>query len=118
MKYHITDNGPKPCKDTKGLCPYAKAGDTHFSSQEEAQTAYETRMSEKFGNLSVNVKSTISPIQKKFSGLSKINKNDPIYKKINIAKSFKSDGASLNNKIVKSDNSNVKNLMKVKNAFS
>lgn len=41
-KFHITDDGPKPCKATKKPCKYGNAGE-HFKSQVEAQKAFEAR---------------------------------------------------------------------------
>lgn len=38
MKYHITENGPKPCRATKRACPI---GGEHFESEQEANSAFE-----------------------------------------------------------------------------
>lgn len=50
--YHVSPDGPRPCKDTSDRCPYAKAGKPHFGSQEEAQGHYESVMEEQFGSVS------------------------------------------------------------------
>lgn len=51
--YHVSPDGPRPCKDTTGRCPYAKADKPHFDSQEEAMEYYESTMEEHFGAGSV-----------------------------------------------------------------
>ena len=40
-RFHVTDDGPKPCHDNTGRCPYAKAGYEHFTSIKEAQKSFE-----------------------------------------------------------------------------
>lgn len=52
VKYHLSPDGPRICNDKSGLCPYAKAGMPHFDSQEDAQSAYDSKMKETFGQLS------------------------------------------------------------------
>lgn len=47
--YHVTPDGPRPCRDHTGRCPYAKAGEPHFGDQGEARVHYEAIMEEKFG---------------------------------------------------------------------
>ena len=49
-KYHITYNGPKPCKDKTGRCPYSQSSDPHFDSLEHSQKYYKNKMIAKFGN--------------------------------------------------------------------
>lgn len=41
QKYHITEDGPMPCSDTKGRCPYLGGPERHFSTREAAQARYE-----------------------------------------------------------------------------
>lgn len=50
--FHITENGPKPCSAEHGGCPYAKAGQEHFSDEKEAVQFYENSMAESYGRLS------------------------------------------------------------------
>lgn len=49
-KYHVSPNGPRLCKATVKGCPYG-SDDAHFSTQAEAQAAYEQKMAEAFGTL-------------------------------------------------------------------
>lgn len=51
LKYHNTENGPKPCTDKSDRCPYAKQGDPHFTSKEDAQKAYDDKMQETYGEV-------------------------------------------------------------------
>lgn len=50
--YHLTKAGPRPCRATKGPCPYGK--DAHFDSKEEATAIFERRLAleNKTGKLS------------------------------------------------------------------
>lgn len=48
-KYHNSPNGPRLCKAEKEQCPYGRAGGEHYSSQAEAQAAYEEKMTQAFG---------------------------------------------------------------------
>lgn len=47
-KFHVTDDGPKACKASVRECPI---GGDHFESQKEAQSNFETRMTENSGIL-------------------------------------------------------------------
>lgn len=49
MLYHITEDGPKPCGKTVGVCPYAKDGGEHFASEKEAFESYNKGMTEQHG---------------------------------------------------------------------
>lgn len=48
MKYHLSPNGPRRCTASIRECPLG-GEDIHFSTQAEAQSAYEAKMSEAFG---------------------------------------------------------------------
>lgn len=48
-KYHNSPNGPRLCKAKVQECPYALAGGEHYTNFAEAQAAYETEQSEKYG---------------------------------------------------------------------
>lgn len=63
--FHITENGPKPCSAEKGQCPYANAGQEHFSNEAEAVQFYEKTMSETYGKLSnLKTKTTEKPVNR------------------------------------------------------
>lgn len=49
-KWHNGPNGPGTCRAKKGNCPFGGA-DSHYSSQEEAQKAFDVKNSEEFGML-------------------------------------------------------------------
>lgn len=48
--YHVTPDGPRPCRDTTNRCPYLKQEKPHFDTHEEAMGHYETTMDEQFGS--------------------------------------------------------------------
>lgn len=48
-KYHISERGPRLCKAQVRDCPYGRAGQEHYGTQEEAQVVYEKKLSETFG---------------------------------------------------------------------
>lgn len=50
--FHITDDGPKTCSAEHGKCPYAKAGQEHFSNEADAIKFYEANMAESHGKFS------------------------------------------------------------------
>lgn len=43
-KYHLTDNGPAPCRVVTGTCPF---GGEHFNTKGEARVAYEAEMADR-----------------------------------------------------------------------
>lgn len=45
-KFHITDNGPRPCNASKRPCP---VGGDHFDSTEKAEQAFEARFTDYLG---------------------------------------------------------------------
>lgn len=51
--YHITPNGPRPCDAVNGGCPYAKDGGKHYTTEAQAQFAYDTKMNDKEGAFAV-----------------------------------------------------------------
>lgn len=51
LKYHISSNGPRICKADVRECPYGVQGEPHFSSYEDAITAYNNKMVEAFGGI-------------------------------------------------------------------
>lgn len=56
-KYHITDNGPKPCKAVKRPCP---VGGEHFESKAQAQNSYENAQEDSLKPLKKRKSSAIS----------------------------------------------------------
>lgn len=48
-KYHNTPNGPRICKAEVRECIYGESGGAHFTNFNEAQTAYEADMEERYG---------------------------------------------------------------------
>lgn len=48
MLYHLSPNGPSPCRAKNGQCPYAKAGEPHFDNIEAASLAYDQKMRDTF----------------------------------------------------------------------
>lgn len=55
--YHISDQGPRICKASVGLCPYGKRGEPHFDDIQSAQTHYESDMATKHGLVGSSVSS-------------------------------------------------------------
>lgn len=51
MPYHLSPNGSRLCKATKGSCPYARAGEPHFSNLADANRAFEEKMANTFGGV-------------------------------------------------------------------
>lgn len=72
-KFHINKHGvPAPCKATKGNCPLG-GNDSHFSSEEEAQTFVNNRMESEYGLLG----GTPSPEKMNYENIiEKINNGD------------------------------------------
>lgn len=60
-KFHITEDGPKQCKAKEGNCPITKNTDEpHYTTLEEAQQAYESKMQQKLTPLTKSAASTTS----------------------------------------------------------
>ena len=55
--YHVTPDGPRPCRDKTGRCPYLKQEKPHFDTHEEAMAHYDATMEEQFGSSGVRKKS-------------------------------------------------------------
>lgn len=92
-KFHITDDGPKPCHDTTDRCPYAKAGDKHYSNEADARTAYESNMNARFGNTKTSRRNAVpnskdSGINTKFPSSSKIDRSNRVYESVAVARAF------------------------------
>lgn len=94
VKYHNSPNGPRICKAEIKECIYANAGDAHYASYEEAQTAYETAQVEKYGQTSVLSKSDklVQKAHKSYyinrdRGVKKLNKtNNRLKARVRLAK--------------------------------
>ncbi|WP_051259328.1 HEAT repeat domain-containing protein [Schaalia suimastitidis] len=56
-KFHVTEDGARPCKATVKPCPLG-GENIHFASQEEAQAAYEAKMAEEHGVVASQKKAT------------------------------------------------------------
>lgn len=48
--YHVTPDGPRPCKDKTGRCPYLKQEKPHFDNHDDAMAHYSATMEEQFGS--------------------------------------------------------------------
>lgn len=56
-KFHVTDDGVRPCKATVKACPLG-GENIHFTSQQDAQAAYEAKMAEEHGVVASQKKAT------------------------------------------------------------
>lgn len=80
MKYHISENGPKPCKAKVKDCPYGQRGEAHYETQQEAYQAFESKLKNEYGALGVKKAKRInrSAIQRFYRQQDKINSNHPV----------------------------------------
>lgn len=56
--FHNTPDGPAPCRAQNGRCPFGKNNEDHYSTKDEAQEAYDSKMSNKYGTTNSHKRKT------------------------------------------------------------
>ena len=118
MNYHITENGPKLCKDQTGRCPYAKEGGAHYADLGQAAAAYSDTLKKEFGAFSSfkNSSNNVASVQGRFSQQeNKVSRDSRTYSNVIIAKTFKGGASVLSSRVASSE---VKKFAQVARQFS
>jgi len=65
VKYHITDDGPKPCTATVRDCKFSQKGEKHYETEHEAFEEFEKRMINQDGKFQFQSIQTLSKKREK-----------------------------------------------------